>query len=279
MDVPWEEFSLWYFSIFKTERKLAEPTKPQFYKTFVDDIMYKRYKDQPDNLFQALNSYHTKIKYTIEVDPDKFLDTKIIQENGFVMANVNRKDRKLPVYWTSRISKRYKRNSITSDLNGALRISSCLNDEIPKIYFDCNFDDISKIGHFRPTSGKGIMKKCYDVIIFVNDINIKISARGSNYVEDLIMWSKFPTLAFPLREVNIASILLGFDQKKQFFEWEVLVLPFSDQRFHHTETSQLICSANQLTGFYMMGTLVVTGLSSLVLILGKLGDVSASQWG
>ena len=98
MDVPWEEFSLWYFSIFKTERKLAEPTKPQFYKTFVDDIMYKRYKDQPDNLFQALNSYHTKIKYTIEVDPDKFLDTKIIQENGFVMTDVNRKDRKLPVY-------------------------------------------------------------------------------------------------------------------------------------------------------------------------------------
>ena len=30
-------------------------------------------------------------------------------------------------------SKRYKRNSITSDLNGIFRISSCLNDEISKI--------------------------------------------------------------------------------------------------------------------------------------------------
>ena len=30
---------------------------------------------------------------------------------------------------------------------------------------------------------------------------------------------------------------------------------------HHIETSQLICSANQLTGFYMMGTLVVKRLT------------------
>ena len=36
--------------------------------------------------------------------------------------------------------------------------------------------------------------------------------------------------------------------------------PFNDQCSRHIETSQLICSANQLTGFYMMGTLVVKGL-------------------
>ena len=35
------------------------------------------------------------------------------------------------------------------------------------------------------------------------------------------------------------------------------ILSFNDQSSHHIETSQLICSANQLTGFYMMGTLVV----------------------
>ena len=35
----------------------------------------------------------------------------------------------------------------------------------------------------------------------------------------------------------------------------------NDQCFHHTETSQLICSAYQMTGFYMMGTLVVKGLN------------------
>ena len=117
----------------KTKRKVVEPTKPKFYKRFVDDIINKRHKDQPDNLFQALNSNHSKIKYTIEADPDKFLDTKIIQENGIVTTEVKRKDRKLPVHWTSRIPKRCKRNSITSDLNRALRISSCFNNKISKI--------------------------------------------------------------------------------------------------------------------------------------------------
>ena len=91
------------------------------------------YKDQPENLFQALNSNHPKIKCTTEVDPGKFLDTKIIQKNGIVTTEVNRKDRKLPVHWTSRIPKWYKRNSITADLNRALLISSCLKDEISKI--------------------------------------------------------------------------------------------------------------------------------------------------
>ena len=38
--------------------------------------------------------------------------------------------------------------------------------------------------------------------------------------------------------------------------------PFQSNVVFHTETSHLICSANQLTGFYMMRTLVVKGLSS-----------------
>ena len=67
----------------KTERKVMR---------FVDDIINKRHKDQPDDLFQELNSNHPKIKYTTEVDPDRFLDTKIIQENGIVTTEVNRKD-------------------------------------------------------------------------------------------------------------------------------------------------------------------------------------------
>ena len=41
-----------------------------------------------------------------------------------------------------------------------------------------------------------------------------------------------------------------------------LFKPFNDQCSHHIETSQLICSANQLISFYMMGTLVVKGLNS-----------------
>ena len=33
------------------------------------------------------------------------------------------------------------------------------------------------------------------------------------------------------------------------------------QSCHHIETSQLICSANQLTGFYMMATLALNELN------------------
>ena len=40
-----------------------------------------------------------------------------------------------------------------------------------------------------------------------------------------------------------------------------LFKPFNNQCSHHIETSQFICRANQLTGFYMMGTLVVKRLS------------------
>ena len=88
--------------ITKTERKVVEPPKQQFYKRFVDDIINKRYKGQPDNLFQALNSTHTKIKLIIEVIPEKFLYAKIIQKNGIVTSKVNQKDRKLSVHWRVR---------------------------------------------------------------------------------------------------------------------------------------------------------------------------------
>ena len=51
-------------------------------------------------------------------------------------------------------------------------------------------------------------------------------------------------------------------------------LPFNDQCSHHIETSQLICSANQLTGFYIMEILVVKMLmaKSLLLLLQKIFD-------
>ena len=38
--------------------------------------------------------------------------------------------------------------------------------------------------------------------------------------------------------------------------------PFNDQCPSHLETSQLICRANQLTSFYMRGTLVAKGLNA-----------------
>ena len=85
-----------YIYMTKTERKVVEQTKPQIYKRFIENII-----NQPGNLFQALNSNHPKIKYTIEVDLDKFLDTKIILEIGIVTTEANQKVRKLSVHSTS----------------------------------------------------------------------------------------------------------------------------------------------------------------------------------
>ena len=45
--------------------------------------------------------------------------------------------------------------------------------------------------------------------------------------------------------------------------YEAFMKHFDDQCYHHIETCQLICSANQLTGSYMMGTLVVKGLNTV----------------
>ena len=39
------------------------------------------------------------------------------------------------------------------------------------------------------------------------------------------------------------------------------VNPLTTNVPHHIETSQLICTADQLTGFYMMGTFIVNGLT------------------
>ena len=42
--------------------------------------------------------------------------------------------------------------------------------------------------------------------------------------------------------------------------FHLFYLPSNGQCTHHIETSQLICSANELTGFYRIGSLVVKGL-------------------
>ena len=73
------------------------------------------------------------MKYTVEVNPKIFLDTQIVYSNDVITTEIKRNERKLPVHWSSKVSKRYKRNTIISDLNRATRITSFPADEIPKI--------------------------------------------------------------------------------------------------------------------------------------------------
>ena len=54
--------------------------------------------------------------------------------------------------------------------------------------------------------------KGYDVIIFVPDVINKILSLDSNYITDVVMGPKFDNFS-----ISTTSILLGFDQKNQYF--------------------------------------------------------------
>ena len=113
----------------KLEEAVVKPLEPKFYKRYVDDIICRRYKNQQDVLFDKINSYHTKISFTIEVEPSTFLDTKLVKENPIYKTEVYRKSTKFPVHWSSKIPKRYKRNAINGDLNRSKCISSDFEKE------------------------------------------------------------------------------------------------------------------------------------------------------
>ena len=61
----------------KMKRDIVLPLKPKFYRRFVDDTYRRRRKNEPDGLFSKMNFYHPNINLTIEINPSKFLDTKI----------------------------------------------------------------------------------------------------------------------------------------------------------------------------------------------------------
>ena len=82
----------------KTEGEVVNPSKPKFYKRFVDDIINRRNKNEPADLLQKLNNNHPNIKYTVEVKTEIFLETKIVYSNDVITTEVKRNDIKLPVH-------------------------------------------------------------------------------------------------------------------------------------------------------------------------------------
>ena len=54
---------------------------------------------------------------------------------------------------------------------------------------------------------KVFWNKGYDVIIYVLDASNEILSRGSNYIVDVVMGSKFGNSSIPMRKVIINSIL------------------------------------------------------------------------
>ena len=70
---------------------------------------------------------------------------------------------------------------------------------------------------------KVFWSKVNDVKSSVQDVTNKILSRDSNYITDVVIWSKSGNYSISLREVIITSISEGFDQKKQFF-WGVFLV-------------------------------------------------------
>ena len=107
---------------------VVTPSKPVFYKYYVE-----RKKNESDELYNALDSYHQNIKLILELDPTKFLDTEIILSNGKISTQVYNKMKKLALHWTSKTPVRYKRNAIIGELHRAKKIACNFDMEITRI--------------------------------------------------------------------------------------------------------------------------------------------------
>ena len=135
MDAQWEVPYPWFSQIFtcaKMEEDVVKPLKPIFYKRYVDDTYVKRKRNESDTLFDVLNSY-PNIKFTLEQNPKRFLDTQIIKENNQIKTQVFVKKSMYPVHWSSKVPFRYKKNAINSELHRAKKISSNFQSEIVRI--------------------------------------------------------------------------------------------------------------------------------------------------
>ena len=69
---------------------------PRFYIGFVDDIISKKKKNQPNLLFENLNNHHPNIKYTIEIV--NALTHYYYYEDNQIKIKVHKNEKKLPVH-------------------------------------------------------------------------------------------------------------------------------------------------------------------------------------
>ena len=90
----------------------------------------------------------------------------------------------------------------------------------------------------------------YEVLTMVKQLGLSTFFMTSGRVD--ITWFELISIIVTLRAENminkdIQAIYSTFFSRYSFLN------PLSNNVYHHIETSQLICSANQLTGRYMMG--------------------------
>ena len=80
-----------------------------------------------------LNSYHPNIKFIVEENPDHFLDTSFIHQEGSFTTKVYQKPGKLQVRWKSAFPERWKCNTILDVLHRTKRTASDWKAEVKAI--------------------------------------------------------------------------------------------------------------------------------------------------
>ena len=93
----------------------------------------QRKKNDVDELFEELKSYNENIKLKLEVNPTKFLETKLVRENGEIATQVFSESTKLLVHWSLKIPVRYQCNAITRELHRAKQIALYFNKELKRM--------------------------------------------------------------------------------------------------------------------------------------------------
>ena len=117
----------------KLEEDVVTPKNLPFHDGYVHDCFTKRKTNAPDTLLENLNSYHPNTKFTVEEDPDHFLDTSFEYKDGKLITKVYQKPGKLQVHWKSAIPERWKRNTILRTLHRAKQIATNWQEEVKTI--------------------------------------------------------------------------------------------------------------------------------------------------
>jgi len=87
-----------------------------------------------EQILPTIYYYHPNIKFTVEENPDNFLDTSFNHQEGNFTTRVYQKSGKLQVhYWKSAIPERWKGNTILGALLRANLIATNRQEEVKAV--------------------------------------------------------------------------------------------------------------------------------------------------
>ena len=86
------------FFFTKLKKNHGKQLKLGIFWRLVDDVIGRRLKNTHDSLFENSNSYHEKIKFTIETNQQQSLDTRIFLKTHIITTDLYCKANKFPAH-------------------------------------------------------------------------------------------------------------------------------------------------------------------------------------